>query len=62
MTDAMVRPTIYLKAGRPFCLKVRLFLLESGQLVHVDLRAFVPRGEERKRQRSAISSRPRSRR
>lgn len=39
-------PALFLKAGCPFCLKVRLFLLESGQLDRVALREFVPGTEE----------------
>lgn len=35
-------PTLYFKAGCPFCLKVRLFLLESGQLDQVRIREFSP--------------------
>lgn len=42
MTEAPFTPTVYLKAGCPFCLKVRLFLLEAGQLDSVVLREFVP--------------------
>ncbi|MCJ2046410.1 glutathione S-transferase N-terminal domain-containing protein [Methylobacterium sp. J-078] len=46
MTDATFKPTIYLKAGCPFCLKVRLFLLEAGQLDQACLREFVPGDDE----------------
>lgn len=46
MTEAPFTPTVYLKAGCPFCLKVRLFLLEAGQLDSVVLREFVPGTEE----------------
>jgi glutathione S-transferase len=42
MTEAAFKPTVYLKAGCPFCFKVRLFLLETGQLDRADLREFVP--------------------
>ena len=40
MSEAGFVPTLYLKAGCPFCLKVRLFLLESGQLGEVSIREF----------------------
>ncbi|KAA0116690.1 glutathione S-transferase domain-containing protein [Methylobacterium sp. P1-11] len=46
MTDATFKPTVYLKTGCPFCLKVRLFLLETGQLDQVVLREFVPGDDE----------------
>jgi glutaredoxin len=32
MTDTAFTPVVFLKAGCPFCLKVRLALLETGQL------------------------------
>ena len=41
MTDAFT-PTLYLKQGCPFCFKLRLFLLESGQLDRFALREFAP--------------------
>ena len=41
MTDAFT-PTLYLKQGCPFCFKLRLFLLESGQLDRFVLREFAP--------------------
>jgi glutathione S-transferase len=37
MSDMSARPTIYAKAGCPFSLKVRLFLLEAGLIDCVDL-------------------------
>lgn len=37
MTDTFT-PTIYVRQGCPFCLKLRLFLLESGQLSSVVVR------------------------
>ncbi len=46
MTETPFTPVVYLKAGCPFCLKVRLFLLEAGQLDRVVLREFVPGTEE----------------
>ncbi|MCJ2107737.1 glutathione S-transferase N-terminal domain-containing protein [Methylobacterium sp. E-041] len=48
MTDTPFKPVIYLMAGCPFCFKVRLFLLETGQLDHVTLREFVPGTKEQK--------------
>lgn len=46
MTQPPFTPVLFLKAGCPFCLKVRLFLLEAGQLDRVALREFVPGTEE----------------
>jgi hypothetical protein len=42
MSDAPFTPTLFLKEGCPFCLKVRLFLLESGQLDQISIREFSP--------------------
>jgi glutathione S-transferase len=42
MTETPFTPVLFLKAGCPFCLKVRLFLLEAGELDRVALREFVP--------------------
>jgi hypothetical protein len=38
---AAFTPVVFLKAGCPFCLKVRLALLETGQLDQVVLREFL---------------------
>jgi hypothetical protein len=35
-------PVLYLKAGCPHCFRLRLFLLESGQLGHFETREFQP--------------------
>jgi glutathione S-transferase len=37
MTGTSGRPKIFLKAGCPFCFKVRLFLLEAGLVDKVEL-------------------------
>jgi hypothetical protein len=42
MTDTPFTPTIFVKQDCPFCLKLRIFLLESGLLDTVTLREFVP--------------------
>lgn len=34
------RPVLYLKAGCPFCLKLRIFLLEAGLIDRFDQRTF----------------------
>lgn len=41
MTSTMFKPTVYLKEGCPFCLKVRIFLLESDLVSQVEKRDFV---------------------
>ena len=47
MTEAAFVPTLYVKQGCPFCLKLRIFMLESGMLDSVQLREFaVGSGEE----------------
>lgn len=46
MTDTPFKPTVYLKQNCPFCLKIRLFLLEAGMNAEVETRDFAP-GTER---------------
>jgi len=41
MTDSF-RPTIYLKDKCPFCMKIRIFLLESGLREQVVVKDFSP--------------------
>lgn len=40
------RPVLYFNAQCPFCLKVRIFLLESGLRSTVDVREFAPGSPE----------------
>lgn len=42
MSDASFKPTLYLKAGCPFCMKLRIFVLESGLANAVETRDFAP--------------------
>ncbi len=42
MADTSFRPVVYLKEKCPFCLKVRIFLLEAGLAGSVDVREFTP--------------------
>ena len=42
MSDATFRPTVYLKEKCPFCMKVRIFLLESGMRDKVEVKDFAP--------------------
>jgi hypothetical protein len=44
MTD--FTPVLYLKAGCPHCFRLRLFLLESGQLGRFESREFVPDSDD----------------
>lgn len=46
MTDTTFAPVLYLKEKCPFCLKVRLFLLEAGLLPDVKIREFTPGTDE----------------
>ena len=46
MSETGFKPVLYLKRNCPFCLKVQLFLLESGQLGQVEARRFTPGTEE----------------
>ncbi|NOW46664.1 glutaredoxin 2 [Novosphingobium sp. SG751A] len=46
MSSSDFRPIVYLKDRCPWCLKFRLFLLESGLRGHFDFREFVP-GDDR---------------
>lgn len=40
MTDTSIRPIIYLKQHCPFCMKIWLYLLETGTLADVEIRQF----------------------
>ncbi|WP_068091964.1 glutathione S-transferase N-terminal domain-containing protein [Novosphingobium rosa] len=42
MTTTPFRPVLYLKDRCPWCLKLRLFLLEAGMIGRFELRVFVP--------------------
>lgn len=46
MTNASFEPIIYMKKGCPFCMKVRIFLLEAGLQDKVQIREFSPGTEE----------------
>ncbi len=46
MTDTTFAPVLYLKEKCPFCLKVRIFLLEAGLLPEVKVREFAPGTDE----------------
>lgn len=42
MTDAAFKPILYLKQNCPFCMKVRLMVLEAGMEGDVEIRDHVP--------------------
>ena len=46
MTETAVAPTLYVKDGCPFCLKVRIFMLEAGLLDRFHVREFVVGSDE----------------
>ena len=55
MNDQAFRPTIYLKEKCPFCMKIRIFLLESGLRDQVDLKDFAPGTPEEQQVRDAVT-------
>lgn len=40
MSDTFSKPTLYLKAGCPFCMKLRIFVLETGLTAVIETRDF----------------------
>ena len=46
MIQATFVPTIYVKEGCPFCMKVRIFMLEAGVLASVQIREFAVGSDE----------------
>ncbi len=55
MTDQAFRPTIYLKEKCPFCMKIRIFLLESGLRDSVEVQDFAPGTPQEQEIRDAVS-------
>ncbi len=55
MTDTTFTPVIYLKDKCPFCMKIRIFLLEAGLLGDVKVRDFVPGSDEETAIREEVS-------
>ena len=55
MTEATFVPTVYVKEGCPFCLKVRIFMLEAGMLGAVQLREFAPGSDEEQAIRAELA-------
>ena len=46
MNDTVFKPIIYLLHGCPFCMKVRVFLLEAGLIDQVDIQLIEDGSEE----------------
>lgn len=46
MTDPAFKPILYLKQNCPFCMKVRLLVLEAGMESDVEIRDHVPGTDE----------------
>ncbi len=55
MTDVSFTPVIYLKEKCPFCMKIRIFLLESGMAGDVVVRDFAPGTNEEQAIRSELA-------
>ena len=55
MNDQAFRPVIYLKDKCPFCMKIRIFLLESGLRDHVEVKNFTPGTPEEQQVRDEVS-------
>jgi glutathione S-transferase len=55
MTNPTFKPVVYFKENCPFCLKVRLFLLEAGMTEAVEIRDFVPGSKQEEDIRGELS-------
>ena len=55
MTEATFIPTLYVKEGCPFCLKVRIFMLESGMLDSIHIREFAVGSDEEQAIRTELA-------
>ncbi len=55
MNDQAFRPVIYLKDKCPFCMKIRIFLLESGLRDSVEVKTFTPGAPEEQQVRDEVS-------
>lgn len=56
MTDHAFKPVVYLKQNCPFCLKIRLFLLEAGLTDEVEVRDFAAGTPQEQAIRDELSS------
>lgn len=55
MTGHAFKPIVYLKQNCPFCLKIRLFLLEAGLTDEVDVRDFAAGAPDEEAVRAELS-------
>ena len=55
MTDAAFTPVVYLKDKCPFCLKVRILLLEAGLMGKVKVRDFVQGEDEEQKIKAELA-------
>lgn len=55
MTKTTFKPVVYFKHNCPFCLKVRLYLLEAGMVEAVEIRDFVPGSKQEEDIRAELS-------
>jgi glutathione S-transferase len=55
MTNPIFKPVLYSKENCPFCLKVRLFLLEAGMTEAVEIRDFAPGSKQEEDIRAELS-------
>jgi hypothetical protein len=49
------KPVVYVKQHCPFCMKLRLFLLESGMLDKVELREVIPGAPDEQKLRDELA-------
>lgn len=57
MSDPNFRPVVYLKEKCPFCMKVRIFLLESGLKDNVEVKDFAPGTDQEQAIRTELEPR-----
>lgn len=55
MTDTVFKPVVYLLHGCPFCMKLRVFLLEAGLIDQVDIRLLAQDSDELRQAREALA-------
>ena len=55
MSEQAFRPTVYLKDKCPFCMKIRIFVLEAGLEDEVNVRNFIPGEPSEQEVRDAVA-------
>ena len=56
MTDTAFKPVVYLLQGCPFCMKLRVFLLEAGLIDQVDIRLLEQSSEALRQAREMLAT------